>query len=146
MTLQVGDTNTTVKFAMIRPCAVQSHMAFLTEKQIDARLEPVSRAIPFPDGETHTFTMMQVYWDSADYVQDRRPHWPSLVQQAIDMSEKHGVDLDSALAAVATRSHEWLKLSEDKSLDVQPGVCPLMHKISHPFSHISGIDARNRRT
>ena len=121
-------------------------MAFLTEKQIDARLKPVSRAVPMPDGGTHTFTMMQVYWDSADYVTDRRPHWPSLVQQAIDMSEKHCVDLDSALAAVATRSHEWLKRTEDKPLDIEPGICPLMHKIPHPFSHISGIDAGNRRT
>lgn len=121
-------------------------MAFLTEKQIDERLYPVSRSVPMPDGGMHTFTMMQVYWNSADYVQDRRPHWPSLAQQAIDMSEKYGVDLNSALAAVATRSHEWLKRSEDKPLDVEPGICPLMHKIPHPFSHISGIDARNRRT
>lgn len=121
-------------------------MAFLTEKQIDERLCPVSRSMPMPDGRMHTFTMMQAYWDSVDYVQDRRPHWPSLVQQAIDMSKKYSVDLDSALAAVATRSHEWLNRSEDKRLDVEPGICPLMHKIPHPFSHISGIDARNRRT
>lgn len=49
-------------------------MAFITEKQMDTRLEPVSRAVPMPDSSTHTFTMIQVYWDSADYVPNWRPH------------------------------------------------------------------------
>lgn len=71
---QVGDINTTAKLAMNWPCAIRSHMAFITEKQMDTRLEPVSRAVPMPDSSTHTFTMIQVYWDSADYVPNWRPH------------------------------------------------------------------------
>ena len=118
-------------------------MAFLTEKQIDARLEPVCRDLSMPDGHKRAFTMMQMHWDSADYVIGRYSDWNDLLRKAISMSEAYDVDLDQALAAVATRMHEWIKKSVAGPLQVEPGICPLMHKVPHPYSYISGIDARD---
>lgn len=120
-------------------------MTFLTEKEMETQLELASRDLPMPDGNIRTFTMMRIHWESADYANRVYSDWNYLLRRAIEISEAYQVDLDSALAAVATRTHEWIKKSVGEPLPVEPGICPLMHKVPHPYSYFSGMDAGNRR-
>ena len=103
-------------------------MGFMTEKQMDARLLPVSRELVLPSGETRIFTMMQMHWDSVEFANARYSTMDALLRHAVSVAENSKVSLDDALAFVATRLHQWLRDCVGQPLPVEPGVCPLFYK------------------
>ena len=103
-------------------------MSFMTEKQIEARLRPVTRELRLPGGNLRRLTMLQMYWESADFVAKRYAKIDTQLEYALGVAQNSRVDLDDALAFIATRLHQWLRECIGEPLDVEPGICPLFYK------------------
>lgn len=99
----------------------------MTEKETDALLALETRTLCLENGSVRDFTMMKVYWRSADYLGAR--NWPVefLAGIAIELSPYYRTDPDTALAAYVHIYHRWMSETLDVRIPFSAPINPLFH-------------------
>ena len=83
---------------------------FLTEKQIEAYLEPETRELPLPDGSVQVVTGMKLLWQSVDCIVDTYTYTlAELVELTQKNQMKQNISFEESFSRVVSYIHRRMR-------------------------------------